>query len=87
MKLYNVTNGSQIRLKEDAKVPVGGAAAGKSTVLKFHHIDGAYSYCTDEEGAVFHPAAWTGVEIVFRGDVGEGQGNSVPSYSPDRPLR
>lgn len=30
----------------------------------FHHLDGAYSYCTDRNGVVFHPSASTEVEVV-----------------------
>jgi hypothetical protein len=31
--------------------------------LKFHHIDGMYSYCTDNENNVYHIAAWEEVSI------------------------
>lgn len=30
----------------------------------FHNLDGMYSYCTLEDGTVFHPAAWTEVTLV-----------------------
>lgn len=32
--------------------------------LLFHHLDGAYSYCTDNEGYPHHPHATTLVEII-----------------------
>lgn len=32
------------------------------TELNFHHIDGAYSYCTDDEGNVIYLSASTEVE-------------------------
>jgi hypothetical protein len=51
MKLYNVPRDSMIKLD------VG-------IVLKFHHIDGMYSVCTDENGKVYHIAAWEEVEVV-----------------------
>ena len=30
--------------------------------LNFHHIDGMYSLCKDDEGAVIHLQAWTEVK-------------------------
>jgi hypothetical protein len=37
---------------------------GKYLEVKFHHLDGAYSYCTDENGSAINLAAWTPVEII-----------------------
>jgi hypothetical protein len=51
MKLYNVPIGSTIKLD------VG-------IVLKFHHIDGMFSVCTDADGNVWHISASAEVEIV-----------------------
>jgi hypothetical protein len=34
------------------------------TTVKFHHVDGMYSYCTVETGEVVHLAAWTEVDII-----------------------
>jgi antirestriction protein len=50
MKLYNVPKDSMIVLS-------GGL------VLKFHHIDGMYSVCTDEAGDIYHISASEEVEI------------------------
>ena len=44
MKLYDVPRNSTIVLKEGIE-------------LKFHHIDGMYSVCTDEDGNVYHISA------------------------------
>jgi hypothetical protein len=41
MKLYNVPRNSMIVLSNGLE-------------LKFHHIDGMYSVCTDDEGNVYH---------------------------------
>lgn len=49
MKLYEVPNNTMIVID--------------SIELLFHHIDGAYSYCTDSDGCVHHVAAWAEVEI------------------------
>ena len=49
MKLYKVPNKSWIILKGEKYF--------------FDHIDGMYSYCTDEDGNVVHLAAFTDVEL------------------------
>lgn len=46
--------------------------------FNFHHIDGAYSYCTLDDGTVCHLAAWTDVEVV-RGEQIEEDDNGQPS--------
>lgn len=50
MKLYTVPKNSTIVLKEGIE-------------LKFHHVDGMYSVCTDEEGNVYHISASEEVEV------------------------
>ena len=50
MKLYDVPNNTQIILSNGLK-------------LKFHHIDGMYSYCTDSENNENHVADWEEVFI------------------------
>jgi hypothetical protein len=50
MKLYNVPKNSTIVLKEGLE-------------LKFHHIDGMYSVCTDDEENVYHIGATEEVEV------------------------
>jgi len=57
MKLYDVPRNTRIRTLTEEKFE-----------LNFHHIDGAYSYCEDDEGHVYHIAAWTEVEIVNQGE-------------------
>lgn len=54
MKLYDVPYGTNIRLRDDE---------GNALDLKFHYIDGSYSYCTDKEGNPQHVAMWADVEI------------------------
>lgn len=49
-KLYEISKGSKIRVVlEDGLVDNA----------TFHHLDGAYSYCTTSKGAVFHLSANT----------------------------
>ena len=50
MKLYKVPNNTWIVLNSGLK-------------LKFHHVDGMYSYCTDNKNNVYHIAAWEEVSI------------------------
>lgn len=53
MQLYEVPRNTRVRVTE---VP--------DLVVTFHHVDGMYSYCTDDSGRVLHLAAYTEVEIV-----------------------
>ena len=56
MKLYDVPRNSRIRLV--------GHTLSSDMELNFHHTDGMYSYCTDDDGNVMHLAAWTEIEMV-----------------------
>jgi hypothetical protein len=50
MKLYEVPRNSRIVLSDGSE-------------FNFKHIDGAYSYCTTDEGQVVCLAAWAEVEV------------------------
>jgi len=58
VKLYEVPNNSRIRVLDWKD------NNGNYKEYNFHHLDGAYSYCKDDNGDVIHLAAWTPVEIV-----------------------
>jgi len=62
MKLYDCPRDSIIHIIDEVTYPIANGTS--ETTLKFHHIDGMYSYCTTIDGDVVHPAAWTEVEIV-----------------------
>ena len=64
MKLYEVPPNSKIRVLGEGMVPPSAPAIHKGDVLNFHHIDGMYSYCENQDGDVVHLAAFTEVEIV-----------------------
>ncbi len=50
-KLFEVPRNTRIHLSDD-------------TELNFHHIDGMYSLCVDDNGDIRHIAAFEDVEIV-----------------------
>ena len=54
MKLYAVPRNTRIKIV--------GESTGEEFL--FHHIDGMYSYCTNEIGEVVHISASTEVKIV-----------------------
>jgi hypothetical protein len=64
MKLYDVPNGSMIRVVADAQIPPDHREVSNGEVVKFLRIDGMYSLCIDSGGVAVHLAAWTDVEIV-----------------------
>lgn len=64
MKLYEVPRNTKVRLLENADLPPEHRGLAQQEVVLFHHVDGMYSYCTNAEGFIVHPAAWTEVEIV-----------------------
>lgn len=51
MKLYEVPRNTRI-------------VTSSGWELNFHHVDGMYSHCTDDEGNVFHLVASTEVEVI-----------------------
>ena len=60
MKLYELQRGTWFTLAETPEIPPSAQkpVAGR---YKLHNIDGMYSYVTDEDGNVYHFAAWTEV--------------------------
>lgn len=64
MKLYNVPNNSRIRILGDVKIPPCAPELSIGDELNFKHIDGMYSYCTNDKDEVVHLAAWAEVDLV-----------------------
>ena len=52
MKLYKVPRNTWVRTLDE-----------EGDIFFFDHIDGAYSYCIDEQGHITHYSASTEVEI------------------------
>ncbi len=63
MKLYNVPRNTWVMPLEEVDAPPGARAVSVGEVVKLHHIDGMYSYCTDAWGEVVHLPAWQRVVI------------------------
>ena len=68
MKLYEVENGTWIRLVQNLRVPPAAPQLNKGEKIFFHHIDGMYSLCTPTEELDYdnalHLVAWAEVELV-----------------------
>ena len=76
MKLYEVPRNTYVRIVDpDVGIPVGAFGLNVGEVIKFGHIDGMYSYCTNLDGHTVHAKAWTEVEIVDppSNEAGEGK--------------
>ena len=64
MKLYNIPDFTTIRILDNKpQVPPYALELKQNDEIKFHYIDGMYSYCT-KDNMVCHLAAWTEVEII-----------------------
>lgn len=64
MKLYEVPRNSWVKPISETKAPPGARTVLVGEKVKFHHIDGMYSYCHDEKHNVVHLLAWQEVEII-----------------------
>ena len=60
IKLYQAPSDAMIRVLDEEYKKVNG----KYLEVKFHHLDGAYIYCTDKDGNAINLAVWTSVEII-----------------------
>lgn len=66
MKLYEAKRNSVVEIiDDDVFVPPDSPQLKKGDIIKFHHVDGMYSYChaKDYEDPV-HVAAYTEVKYV-----------------------
>lgn len=64
MKLHECPPNSRVKILTDVQVPPGALPIRIQEEINFHHIDGMYSFCTDDNHILLHPAAWTEVELV-----------------------
>jgi hypothetical protein len=63
LKLYEVPRNSWVIPTEETTAPPEARAVSIGEPVKFHHIDGMYSYCHDMYGNVVHMPAWQEVAI------------------------
>ena len=63
-KLYNAPRNSFIKLTDSEIGPPGDLGHAVGEVLKFHHVDGMYSFCQTHDGYTTHIPAWAEVEVV-----------------------
>jgi len=63
-KLYELKRRSFFKINEEADTPISSKKSDISKTYKLHSIDGMYSYCTDEDGEIYHLAAWSEVTEV-----------------------
>ena len=63
-ELYKLNRGDKFKLLEKPTVPPVALEGNMRKTYKLKNIDGMYSYVTDDEGNVYHFAAWTEVEKV-----------------------
>jgi hypothetical protein len=57
-------------VKHNSRISVDGLAINDKPVreFNFHHVDGMYSYCTTDDGDVFHLLATTECTIIREGN-------------------
>jgi len=65
IELGDVPNNTKIKVMDKkVRVPPFAPPVETGTILNFHHLDGMYSYNTDEDGNVVHIVAWSKVQII-----------------------
>lgn len=61
-KLYDVPRDSWIVVVDEVnRVPVAAPEIKENEILYFHHVDGMYSLCQDNEGNIKHLSAMANV--------------------------
>ncbi len=58
MKLYECNRNTWVIPTQETQAPPGARQVSVGEPIKFHHLDGMYSYCTDVHGNVVHLPAW-----------------------------
>lgn len=64
MKLYELERNTKFKLLEEPQIPPVAPNGVVGKVYTLRNIDGMYSYVKDDDGNVYHFAAWTEVEAV-----------------------
>ena len=64
MKLYDCLKNSKVRIIRDTTAPPDARVIQQEEIVTFHHIDGMYSFCYDQNDNIVHLPAWQEVELV-----------------------
>ena len=64
MKLFELDRDTKFKLLQQPRSPIVAPVGEVGKVYTLRNIDGMYSYVKDDEGNVYHFAAWTEVEKV-----------------------
>jgi hypothetical protein len=68
MKLYDLPRESYFTLIGDTQIPPEARRPNLDKTYKLGNIDGMYSYCSDNEGNIYHFVAWAEIEKVTDND-------------------
>jgi hypothetical protein len=64
-KLYELKHGDKfVVIDPEVSCAPFSAKVDTGDILELKHIDGVYSLCRDQFGAIMHPAAYTQVELL-----------------------
>lgn len=68
MELYNLPRNSYFKLIGDPLVAPEARHPDLDKTYKLGNIDGMYSYCSDNEGNIYHFVAWAEIKEVTDND-------------------
>jgi len=68
MELYKLPKGSLFKLVGNPQIPPEARHPNLTKTYKLGNIDGMYSYCSDNEGNVYHFVAWAEIQEVTDND-------------------
>ncbi len=70
MKLYECKRNSWVVPVTDTTAPPGAREVLIGETVKFHHLDGMYSFCQDKQGNPCHLPAWQEVRYATDKELG-----------------
>ena len=68
MKLHELPRGSYFKIIGDLQIPPSAPEPDLEETYRLGNIDGMYSYCTDNQGKIYHFVAWTEIKEVNDND-------------------
>ena len=70
MKLFDCKRNSWVVPIAETAAPPGARAVQEGELIKFHHLDGMYSYCRDKQGNPCHLPGWQEVRYATDEELG-----------------